>query len=159
MQQLPSNVWNISRYAQNPPKKFYLCRTNSLDHNSSLELSSRFLFSLRIIASAASRALSVFRPSLWPVCKREFSSQVDLLSNELKTSSVRNRAECDNVTYVKILIRMNVRIYSHQQNYTNEYPNIFILICFTRTNVRISIRIENCRNIWIYSNIHQGFTL
>ena len=32
------------------------------------------------------------------------------------------------VTFVKILIRMNVRIYSYQQNYTNEYPNIFILI-------------------------------
>ena len=30
------------------------------------------------------------------------------------------------VTFVKILIRMNVRIYSYQQNYTNEYPNIFI---------------------------------
>ena len=32
------------------------------------------------------------------------------------------------VTFVKIFIRMNVRIYSYQQNYTNEYPNIFILI-------------------------------
>ena len=32
------------------------------------------------------------------------------------------------VTFVKILIRMNVRIYSYQQNYTNEYQNIFILI-------------------------------
>ena len=32
------------------------------------------------------------------------------------------------VTFVKILIQMNVRIYSYQQNYTNEYPNIFILI-------------------------------
>ena len=47
------------------------------------------------------------------------------------------------VTFVKILIRMNVRIYSYQQNYTNEYPNIFILIFLTRANVRISIRIEN----------------
>ena len=34
------------------------------------------------------------------------------------------------VTFVKILIRMNVRIYSYQQNYTIEYPNIFILIFF-----------------------------
>merc|ERR1712016_534248 len=51
------------------------------------------------------------------------------------------------VTFVKILIQMNVRIYSYQQNYTNEYPNIFILIFLTRTNVRISIRIENCTNI------------
>ena len=32
------------------------------------------------------------------------------------------------VTFVKILIRMNVRIYSYQKNYTNEYPNIFIRI-------------------------------
>ena len=32
-------------------------------------------------------------------------------------------------------------------NYTNEYPNIFILICLTRTNVQISIRIENCTKI------------
>ena len=63
------------------------------------------------------------------------------------------------VTFVKILIRMNVRIYSYQQNYTNEYPNIFILIFLTRTNVRISIRIENCTNIRIYSNIRLGFTL
>ena len=39
------------------------------------------------------------------------------------------------VTFVKILIRMNVRLYSYQQNYTNEYPNIFILICLTRMNV------------------------
>ena len=51
------------------------------------------------------------------------------------------------VTFVKILIRMNVRIYLYQQNYTNEYPNIFISICLTRTNIRISIRIENCTNI------------
>ena len=63
------------------------------------------------------------------------------------------------VTFVKILIRMNVRIYLYQQNCTNEYPNIFILIFWTRTNVRISIRIENCTNIRIYSNIRLGFTL
>ena len=63
------------------------------------------------------------------------------------------------VTFVKILIQMNVQIYSYQQNYTNEYPNIFILIFLTRTNVRISIRIENCTNIRIYSNIRLGFTL
>ena len=63
------------------------------------------------------------------------------------------------VTFVKILIRMNVRIYSYQQNYTNEYPNIFILFFLTRTNVWISIRIENCTNIRIYSNIRLGFTL
>ena len=54
------------------------------------------------------------------------------------------------VTFVKILIRMNVRIYSYRQNYTNEYLNIFILIFLTRTNVRISIRIENCTNIRIF---------
>ena len=63
------------------------------------------------------------------------------------------------VTFIKILIRMNVWIYSYQQNYTNKYPNIFILICLTRTNVQISICIENCTNIWIYSIIRQGFTL
>ena len=66
---------------------------------------------------------------------------------------------CQSVTFVKILIQMNVRIYSYQKNYTNEYPNIFILICLTRTNVRISICIENCTNIQIYSNIRLGFTL
>ena len=63
------------------------------------------------------------------------------------------------VTFVKILIRMNVRIYSYQKNYTNEYPNIFILIFLTRMNVRISIRLENFTNIRIYSNIRLGFTL
>ena len=62
------------------------------------------------------------------------------------------------VTFVKMLLRMNVRIYSYQQNYTNEYPNIFILIYLTRMNVRIGIRIENCTNIRIYSNIRLGFT-
>ena len=50
---------------------------------------------------------------------------------------------------------MNVRIYSYQQNYTNENLNIFILIFLTR----ISIRFENCTNIRIYSNIRPGFTL
>ena len=53
------------------------------------------------------------------------------------------------VTFVKILIRINVRIYSYQKNYTNEYLNIFILIFLTRTNVRISICIENFMNIRI----------
>ena len=38
------------------------------------------------------------------------------------------------VTFVKILIQMNVRLL-YQQNYTNEYPNIFILICLTRMYV------------------------
>ena len=71
----------------------------------------------------------------------------------------RKRVLQQSVTFVKTLIRMNVRIYSYQQNYTNEYPNIFILIFLTRTNVRISIRIENCTNIRIYSNIRLGFTL
>ena len=67
---------------------------------------------------------------------------------------VRSYGDPDqSVTFVKIWIRMNVRIYSYQQNYTNEYPNIFMLIFLTRTNVRISIRIENCTNIRIYSNI------
>ena len=78
------------------------------------------------------------------------------LSAGLQLSSVNTE---QSVTFVKILIRMNVRIYSYQQNYTNEYPNIFILILFTQTNVRISIRIENCTNIRIYSNIRLGFTL
>ena len=72
---------------------------------------------------------------------------------------VLNHDTNQSVTFVKILIRMNVRIYSYQQNYTNEYPNIFILFFLTRTNVRISIHIENCTNIRIYSNIRLGFTL
>ena len=62
------------------------------------------------------------------------------------------------VTFVKILIRMNVRIYSYQQNYTNEYPNIFILIFLTRTNVRISIRVENC-NPWLSLQGYKEFTV
>ena len=80
-------------------------------------------------------------------------------TTEYLCTSLKRESSGQSVTFVKILIRMNVRIYSYQQNYTNEYPNIFILICLTRTNVRISICIENCMNIWIYSNIHQGFTL
>ena len=55
---------------------------------------------------------------------------------------------------------------------TNDYPNIFEstnlqkqiseYICinlFTQTNARISIRLENCTDIRIYSNILQVFTL
>ena len=55
---------------------------------------------------------------------------------------------------------------------TNEYPNIFVsknlhewmseyihIKNLTRTNVRINIRIENCTNIRIYSNIRPIFTL
>ena len=55
---------------------------------------------------------------------------------------------------------------------TNECPNIFVstklhewiseyihIDFLTRTNVRIIIRIENCTNIRIYSNIRLGFTL
>ena len=38
-------------------------------------------------------------------------------------------------------------IFVSKKNYMNEYLNIFILIFLTRTNVRISIRIENCMNI------------
>jgi hypothetical protein len=68
----------------------------------------------------------------------------------VKTVQLRFFISEQSVTFVKILIRMNVRIYSYQQNYTNEYPNIFILIFLTRTNVRISIRIENCTNIRIF---------
>ena len=51
-----------------------------------------------------------------------------------------------------ILIQTNIRIYSYQENDTNEYPNIFVSRKLIRTNVRINIRIEN---IWIfkYSNI------
>ena len=30
------------------------------------------------------------------------------------------------VTFVLILIRMNIRIYSYQENYSNEYLNIFV---------------------------------
>ena len=63
------------------------------------------------------------------------------------------------VTFVKILIRMNVRIYSYQQNYTNEYPKIFISIFLTRTNVRISIRIENYTNIRIFVKVLHSNTL
>ena len=51
-----------------------------------------------------------------------------------------------------ILIRTNIRIYSYQENDTNEYPNIFVSRKLIRTNVRINIRIENIR-IFEYSNI------
>ena len=90
--------------------------------------------------------------------------QIDQSTSQLKCNQLAEQhlvkvGRDQSVTFVKILIRMNVRIYSYQQNYTNEYPNIFILIFLTRTNVRISIRIENCMNIRIYSNIRLGFTL
>ena len=90
--------------------------------------------------------------------RQSLSFEFACTSNLCRTPNPCNTPN-QSVTFVKFCIRMNVRIYSYQQNYTNEYPNIFILICLTRTNVRISIRIENCTNIRIYSNIRQGFTL
>ena len=41
------------------------------------------------------------------------------------------------VTFVWILIRTNIRIYSCKENDTNEYPNIFVWTFLTRTNIRI----------------------
>ena len=41
------------------------------------------------------------------------------------------------VTFVWILIRTNIRIYSCQENDTNEYPNIFVWNFLRRTNIRI----------------------
>ena len=62
------------------------------------------------------------------------------------------------VTFVWILIRTNIRIYSYQENYTNEYPNVFVSKFLTQTR---EIKQNHCRNIivsWkldkrIYSNI------
>ena len=41
------------------------------------------------------------------------------------------------VSFVWILIRTNIWIYSFQENDTNEYPNIFVWLFFARTNIRI----------------------
>ena len=41
------------------------------------------------------------------------------------------------VTFVWILIRTNIRIYSYRENDTNEYPNIFVWKFLARTNIRI----------------------
>ena len=73
---------------------------------------------------------------------------------------------------VKKMTRTNIRIYSYEFFDTNEYPNIFVsknlhewmseyirIKNLTQTNVRINIRIENCMNIRIYSNIRPVFTL
>ena len=95
----------------------------------------------------------VFTPTIHCCCSH-------ILAPEMSTCKVEIFAPLyQSVTFVKILMRMNVRIYSYQQSYTKEYPNIFILIFLTQTNVRISIRNENCMNIRIYSNIRLGFTL
>ena len=51
-----------------------------------------------------------------------------------------------------ILIRTNIRIYSYQENDTNEYPNIFVSRKLIRMNVRIDILIENIQ-IFKYLNI------
>ena len=61
-------------------------------------------------------------------------SQTVSSSSSLNVKGWGYTPECD--------IRENV--------HTNEYPNIFVLIFLTRTNVRISIRIENCMNIRIF---------
>ena len=41
------------------------------------------------------------------------------------------------VTFIWILIRTNIRIYSCQENNPNEYPNIFVWTFLTRTNIRM----------------------
>ena len=99
---------------------------------------------------------------LWQTSRwadEEFVCNYPLLKVSFKSWKHWSDTSNQSVTFVKTLIQMNVWIYSYQQNYTNEYPNIFIQIFLTRTNVRISIRIENCMNIRIYSNIRLGFTL
>ena len=117
----------------------------------------------KTVNPALSSGLNFFPPPIW--------GHHHQLDDQQRNPNMNNRdhlvgqltnthAPYQSVTFVKILIRMNVRIYSYQQN-TNEYPDLFISICLTRTNVRISICIENCTNICylIYSNIRLGFTL
>ena len=92
-----------------------------------------------------------YQPSVLRISSRWHSFQT-----KTKAENIPFRAECD--------IRENFD--------TNECPNIFVstklhewiseyihIIFLTRTNVRISIRIENCTNIRIYLNIRLGFTL
>ena len=46
-------------------------------------------------------------------------------------------SSAQSVTFVWILIRTNIRIYSYWENDTNEYPNIFVWKFLARTNIRI----------------------
>ena len=67
------------------------------------------------------------------------------------------------VTFVWMLIRMKIRVYSCQENDTNKYSNIFVWTFLTRTNIRIysyqnfdktNIRINiRIKNIWIFEYI------
>ena len=131
---LPQKIWQQPAAPSATPRRFLFCANINILHKykylAQIQIQIHFCFK----GSAASAVSHRFIFCFW---------------QDLNQS----------VTFVKILIRMNVRIYSYQQNYTNEYPNIFILIFFTRTNVPISIRNENCTNIRIYSNIRLGFTL
>ena len=63
-----------------------------------------------------------------------------------------------NVTFVKMLTQTNIRIYMYQKKLKRTNVWIYLYKKFTRMNVRINIRIENCTNIWIYLNIHLLFT-
>ena len=56
------------------------------------------------------------------------------------------------VTFMNILTRINIRIYSYQKFDTNECPNTFVKEKLIRTNVRIYIRDQYIR-IFEYSNI------
>ena len=46
-------------------------------------------------------------------------------------------APLQSVTFVLISIRTNIRIYSFQENDTNQHPNIFVWNFLTQTNIRI----------------------
>ena len=77
---------------------------------------------------------TVFKPS------GQFSNRPDsfqIVRKVFKPSGQFSNCPYQSVTFVWILTRTNIRIYSCQENDTNEYPNIFVCTFLTRTNIRI----------------------
>ena len=62
--------------------------------------------------------------------------------SEIWPNTNTNTNTNQSVTFVWILIRTNIRIYSCQENDTNEYLNIFVSKNLTRTNIQIYLNPE-----------------
>ena len=52
----------------------------------------------------------------------------------IRPNSGRTEGLSQSVAFVKIWTQMNIRIYSNQNIYTNEYPNIFVSKNLTSMN-------------------------
>ena len=73
-------------------------------------------------------------------------------------NQIISEAPAQSVTFEKFRHKQ-ISEYIRIKNYTNEYILYILITNLTQTNVRINIRIENCLNAQIYSNIQTVFAL